>query len=57
MNRSRADKNETNPLDYGETTSKTVDLAVDQELLSGFLRLHVVKTTGGGTFVCNVLTV
>lgn len=45
------------PLDYGETTSKSINLAVDQELLGGFYRLHVVQTTGGGTFVCNILTV
>lgn len=45
------------PLDYGETTSKTVNLAVDQELLGGFCRLHVVQTAGGSTFVCNILTV
>lgn len=49
--------NVMHPLDYGETTSKTVNLAVDQELLWGFSRLQVVQTTGGGTFVCNILTV
>lgn len=45
------------PLDYGETASKTVNLAVDQERLGGFCRLDVVQTAGGGTFVRNILTV
>lgn len=45
------------PLDYGETTSKTVNLTVDQELFFVFSRLHKVQTTSGGALVCNILTV
>lgn len=45
------------PLNDCEAASKGVDLTVDQELLSSLRWLHIVKTTDGGAFVCNILAV
>lgn len=47
----------TYPLQHCETTSKFIDLTVNQELLSGFDRPHIVQTALGGTFVCNILAI
>lgn len=48
---------EAYPLDYCEAAPKAVNLTVDEELLSGCRWLHIVKTTGGGAFICNILAV
>lgn len=45
------------PLYNCEAASKAVNLTVDQERLSSFCWLDIVKTTGGGAFVCDILAV
>lgn len=45
------------PLYYCESSSKAINLTIDQELLSGFGWFHIVESTSGPTFVCNVLTI
>ena len=48
---------ETHPLNHSEAPTKGVDLTINQELLCGLRRLHIVQTTDTGSFVGNILAV
>ena len=48
---------ETHPLEHSEASTIGVDFTIDQELICGLRRLHVVQTTDSGSFVGNILAV
>ena len=54
---SNKEGDETHPLYHSEATTKGVNLTVDQELVCGLRRLHIVQTTDTGSFVGNILAV